>query len=573
MTMQMQLVAKRESERAVAQVVQSGVDRFIENFEVLVNVAGSTKQLKELILRCAVQGKLLPPGDETAESLVSELQRARAGLAGKGVRIGGPSEPVADHEIPYALPSGWRWVRLRDMGGFLGGGTPSKSNAAYWKGPLPWVSPKDMKRPYIEDAEDHISMAAVEGSAAKLIPVHSLLYVVRGMILAHSFPVAVATREVAINQDMKALVLAIPGMHDFVLRTLQAAKSRVLAKVERSSHGTCRLDSEIVELMPVALPPLSEQKRIVAKVERLMALCDDLEARQNKKREVGTRLTKSAFEALTTAEGPEEFDAAWSRAVENFDVLLGRTESIAAVRSTILELAVRGKLVAADSKSACAPSASRGSSETTAPPGPFELPAGWTWARVGDVFEVVGGIQKTPLRAPVANHYPYLRVENVQRGRLDLSRMERFELQPGELEKKRLLAGDILVVEGNGSENEIGRCALWDGSIENCVHQNHIIRCRPLGGTWSPFVLLFLNSPSGISEMKRLAITTSGLYSLSVGKIRGIDVPLPPPEQQRRIVEKVERLLHACDALEAKLRRAEERANKLVEAVVTEVVA
>jgi len=136
--------------------------------------------------------------------------------------------------------------------------------------------------------------------------------------------------------------------------------------------------------------------------------------------------------------------------------------------------------------------------------------------------------------------------------------MERFELQPGELEKKRLVAGDLLVVEGNGSETEIGRCALWDGSVEDCVHQNHIIRCRPLGSIWSQFILLFLNSPSGMNEMKQLAITTSGLYSLSVGKIRGIDVPLPPLAEQKRIVARVDQLMALIDDLEAKQSRKRE---------------
>ncbi|MBK6514947.1 MAG: restriction endonuclease subunit S [Polyangiaceae bacterium] len=274
------------------------LSKFAENFGVLVDVVGSIKHLKELVLQLAVRGRLSQPADDAAGPLVADLARQRARLQKLGTRVGEPSRPVDEDEAPYALPRGWAWIRLRDLGGFLGGGTPSKANPGFWKGSLPWVSPKDMKRPYIEDAEDHISAAAVEGSAAKLIPAQSVLYVVRGMILAHSFPVAVTTREVTINQDMKALVLARPDLAEFVLLACQAAKARVLAKVERSSHGTCRLDSEDVELLPIAFPPLAEQKRIVAKVDQLMALCDDLEAKQTEKRETSTRLTKSALEAL-----------------------------------------------------------------------------------------------------------------------------------------------------------------------------------------------------------------------------------------------------------------------------------
>ena len=102
------------------------------------------------------------------------------------------------------------------------------------------------------------------------------------------------------------------------------------------------------------------------------------------------------------------------------------------------------------------------------------------------------------------NHFPYLRVGTVQRGKLDLSRIERFELFDGELDRWRLKPGDLLIVEGNGSEDEIGRCAEWRGEIPDCVHQNHIIRCRPIDPRLGDFTLRFLNSPDGIAEMKRL---------------------------------------------------------------------
>ena len=107
-----------------------------------------------------------------------------------------------------------------------------------------------------------------------------------------------------------------------------------------------------------------------------------------------------------------------------------------------------------------------------------ELPEGWCWASVGQCADVQGGLQKSPARAPRKNHYPYLRVANVLRGRLDLTDLSRFELTDEELNKLRLAIGDLLIVEGNGSLSEIGRSALWDGEVDDCVHQNHIIRCR-----------------------------------------------------------------------------------------------
>jgi type I restriction enzyme S subunit len=189
-------------------------------------------------------------------------------------------------------------MRLGSLGTFLGGGTPSKNNLQFWKGNIPWVSPKDMKRLYIDDAEDHISAEAVDSSATKLIPSPSLLMVLRGMILAHSFPVALTTKTVTINQDMKALVLRVPAMAEYALLACRAARDRVLAKVQRSSHGTCRLESEDVANLPIPMPPLAEQKRIVAKVEQLMKLCDTLEAALRRSEDRAAKLVEAVVQEM-----------------------------------------------------------------------------------------------------------------------------------------------------------------------------------------------------------------------------------------------------------------------------------
>ena len=170
--------------------------------------------------------------------------------------------------------------------------------------------------------------------------------------------------------------------------------------------------------------------------------------------------------------------------------------------------------------------------------------------------------------APKSNAYPYLGVGNVYRGYLDLTNVKQFELEPGELKRRRLECGDLLVIEGNGSLNEIGRCAKWNGEIQDCVHQNHVIRCRPRDTEISSFVLLFLNSPTGMEIMQRLAITSSGLYSLSVGKIRQIKIPLPPLTEQRRIVAKVDELMAICDRLESQLTTTRTESRRLLEAVL-----
>ena len=178
----------------------------------------------------------------------------------------------------FGLPEGWKWSKLSALGKFKGGATPSKANPDFWTGAIPWVSPRDMKVDYVCDARLHITQEAIAGSAASLIEPRSLLFVVRGMILGHSFPVAVTQVVVTINQDMKALVLTDPSIADYLLVALKALKPEMLGRVKRSTHGTGRIEGPDYRDFPVPLPPAAVRQRIVAKVTELMALCDQLEA-------------------------------------------------------------------------------------------------------------------------------------------------------------------------------------------------------------------------------------------------------------------------------------------------------
>ena len=161
-----------------------------------------------------------------------------------------------------------------------------------------------------------------------------------------------------------------------------------------------------------------------------------------------------------------------------------------------------------------------------------------------------------------------LRVGNVYRNRLDLDKMEYFELFENEFDRYKLDCGDILVVEGNGSKDQIGRAAIWRNEIENCVHQNHIIRCRPFKGFCTPeYLMYFLNSLKGIEIMMELSVTTAGLYSLSTGKLKNICIPIPPLPEQEEIVRRVDKLFALADKIEErynKVKRQLERAGKAI---------
>lgn len=174
--------------------------------------------------------------------------------------------------------------------------------------------------------------------------------------------------------------------------------------------------------------------------------------------------------------------------------------------------------------------------------------SGLQYVQLESLAEVSGGIQKQPKRHPVKNVYPFLRVANVGRGSLDLNEVHGIELFEGELERYRLKAGDLLVVEGNGNPDQVGRAAMWRDTISNVVHQNHLIRVRPNATISASFLELAWNTDFISKQLKNVAQSTSGLYTLSTSKVKRVKIPLPSITEQHRIVETFEDHLSRLNA-------------------------
>lgn len=195
----------------------------------------------------------------------------------------------------HALPLTWEWVPLGKIGKLLGGGTPSKSNLQFWNGSIPWISPKNMKQDRIKDSTDHISEKALKNSSAKLIPSGSILFVVRGMILNHTLPVAITDETIAINQDMKALVPELVEMGEFLLISAKYISNKILFAVKEATHGTRRIESAVLKNWAVPIPPLAEQHEIVRRIDALFKIADQIEIRYQKAKTHVEKLTQSTL--------------------------------------------------------------------------------------------------------------------------------------------------------------------------------------------------------------------------------------------------------------------------------------
>ena len=151
---------------------------------------------------------------------------------------------------------------------------------------------------------------------------------------------------------------------------------------------------------------------------------------------------------------------------------------------------------------------------------------------IDDIAEVQGGLTKNKKRDKLALSLPYLRVANVLMDKIDLSEMKSIGLTEQELNATKLLKGDLLFVEGNGSDSQIGRSAIWTGEIDPCVHQNHLIRVRFGRNVLPVYAQSYFSSLEGRAQVISKAVSTSGLLTLSTGKIKALRLPVPPLELQ-----------------------------------------
>ncbi|MGH9202582.1 MAG: restriction endonuclease subunit S, partial [Vicinamibacterales bacterium] len=200
------------------------------------------------------------------ERLIELLLEKRAALVTRAVTKGlDPNVPMKDLGVAWLgeIPAHWDVARMWRISKAVSGGTPAKEERGYWDGDIPWVSPKDMKRRFIDSAEDTITERAIAETGIKQIAPPVVLIVVRGMILAHTFPVAITTVPVTINQDMKALK-PLPGVNaEFLARSLDSAQEAFVPLIDEAGHGTRRLPTERWRDLAIAMPSEDEQAAIV----------------------------------------------------------------------------------------------------------------------------------------------------------------------------------------------------------------------------------------------------------------------------------------------------------------------
>jgi len=535
------------------------LETFFEKFELFADGPNAVGKLRELVLELAVQGKLVEQDSNENPSLVGLRDVTRVVCA-----------LTVNEE---AVPAGWVSIPLGcAIASNTGGGTPSKQNPAYWNGLIPWASVKDIQsEKFLTTTIDSITEEGLRNSSSKLIPENRLLIVTRmglGKLAINKIPVA-------INQDLRAIEPNEALDLDYAYLLFKALK--LIGK------GVTVKGVTVGELhsMPVALPPLAEQKRIVAKVDELMALCDRLETQQRERDTRHAALVRASLARFAEAPTPA-----------NLDFLFHNSYAItpADLRKSILTLAVQGKLVPQDPNDEPAESLlaklEREKSRITKEQGlrppknvpaimvqsyPHEIPDSWQWSRIGHLALVIdyGTSEKA---GSDSTKVPIYRMGNIVGGRLIDENLKYVDPCIDDLPGLYLRTKDILFNRTNSYEL-VGKSGIFNGQDHSATFASYLIRIRlPETFLFPAFFSLAMNAPYfRETQIEPEIVQQCGQANFNGTKLASTVVPVPPIAEQRRIVAKVDQLMALVDRLEEQLAASRAAAENLMAAVVAEL--
>ncbi|EHD5769311.1 restriction endonuclease subunit S, partial [Escherichia coli] len=514
------------------------------------------KKLRELILELAVRGKLVPqdPNDEPASELLRGMKKQQEDLI-KERKIKKPKKlPSIDGTLEsISVPQGWELCYLNDIGDWGAGATPNRTNSGYYGGDIPWFKSGELSEDYITDSEEHITALALKECSLRDNQPGDVLIAMYGATIGKT---SILNSRSTTNQAVCACTPFDGLSNQYLLIFLKASKKVFTAMGAGGAQPNISKEKIVATLF--ALPPLNEQLRIVKKVEQLMSLCDQLEQQSLTSLDAHQQLVETLLETLTDSQNAEELAENWARISEHFDTLFTTEASVDALKQTILQLAVMGKLVPQDPNDEPASELLKRIAQEKAqlvkegkikkqkplPPisdeeKPFELPEGWEWCLFEDIIDIQSGITKgRNLSNRTLVKVPYLRVANVQRGYLDLTEIKQIEIPIEEKEKYQVVKGDLLITEG-GDWDTVGRTTVWchDWYIAN---QNHVFKGRNIGQDVDPYWLeTYMNSPFSRQYFANASKQTTNLASINKTQLRGCPVAIPPSSEAKKIMSKL----------------------------------
>ena len=559
----------------------------LSNMELLATAPGGVAKLRELILTLAVQGKLVPqdPADEPAGVLLQKIRAEKDRLIAEGkIKRDKPLAEIAEEEKPFELPQGWEWVRFGEIAGIERGGSPRPIEAFLTDDPegLNWIKIGDTEKggKYITSAGQKIKR---EGLVKTRMVFPGDFLLTNSMSFGRPY---ITQIQGCIHDGWLRISPPDSLDKDFLYTLLSSRFVRNVFEAAAAGGVVLNLNADKVRTVPIPLPPLAEQSRIVTRVEALMRLCDALEAKGQLEAAHHAQLVSTLLGTLTASTTPEELADNWQRVAQQFDLLLDRPEAIDALEQTLLQLAVRGLLVPqepTDEPASALLQKIRAEKDRLIATGqikqgkplppitdeekPFELPVGWEWVRLGFLLKKIGA-GSTPLggrEVYVSSGVKFLRSQNVWDDGL---RLDGVAFIKPEIHAK--MAGTVVSANDllfNITGASIGRCAVVPSDFDEANVSQHVTIIRAVQPELNAFLHKVLVSRHVQQTVMAVQVGVSR-EGLSITKLGQFLIPVPPLAEQSRIVTRVAALRRLCADLRQRLAEREAVQARLAEALV-----
>jgi type I restriction enzyme S subunit len=540
------------------------------------------KKLRELILELAVRGKLVSQdlNDEPASELLKRIQAEKAKLITDGkIKKDKPLAAITENEKPFDLPNGWEWVRVGQIGHDWGQ-KPPDSDFTYIEvsainSTQGVVSSPELVRP--ENAPSRARKVVKKGTV-----IYSTIrpYLLNVAVIEDDFlPEPIASTAFAIVHPF----CFMPPRY-FLCYFRSPVFVRYVESVQMGIAYPAINDGQFFSGL-IPLPPLAEQRRIVAKVDELMALCDQLETRHSNAAEAHETLVSHLLGTLTQSQSAEDFSTNWQRVAAHFDTLFTTDASIEVLKQTLLQLAVMGKLVPQNPEDEPASEfvkriirerdrqIEHEGSRTIANDNIqdseiyISVPDRWQYCRLGNLARFIDYRGKTPNK--VSSGIPLITAKNVRFGYISRDPEEYVTAAEYESWMTRGFPrlGDMLFT----TEAPLGNVAVIDIE-ENFALAQRVICFKLHDQAVGSFLKIVLMSDQ---VQKQLINSATGMTAAGIkaSKLKEIPVPLPPLAEQHRIVAKVDELMALCDRLKSRITDARQLQQTLADVLVEQAVA
>lgn len=564
-----------------------------DQLDRLIDAPDGFKRLRELVLSLAVRGLLVPqdPRDEPAAGLLERIADSRARLvAGGEVRNRKPSPEVKTENQPFSTPRHWCWIRFNNLFRFIDyrGKTPKKVDSG-----VPLITAKNVRRGAISrKPREYLTRETYLNWMTRgfpkrddlLITVEAPLGNIAIVDIEEDF--ALAQRVICLQPfERKSTQTKF-----FMFGVMSSLLQNLLLQDASGMTATGIKASRLKEIpLPLPLPPLAEQKRIVAKVEEVMGVIDRLEAAAGGRETARTALRDTLLGALANSPDAASTAHAWSALAPHLDRLLTTPADVDRLHQTILQLAVKGRLVPQDPNDEPAgelfekiteqrsqlvrkrKSARAGINETADDDEwTVSTPKHWVQCILSDLLIFGPRNGSSPKPVDLQTQTKTLTLSAITRGIFDGSAFKYLADSPPHDSHLWLKRGDILIQRANSLEH-VGVSAVYTGDDNEFVYPDLIMRCRLADGVLSEFAHLMLSSLPVRNYFRNRASGTSGsMPKINQAVVSATPLSLPPLAEQARIVAKVDELNALCHRLRERFIAREETTKSLAEALATQ---